>query len=161
MSKRLEVYQDVFTVTDTVTGLREFQSVASVTYLTSLVSYYYFYYDTFSEDSINKSRSVDYILDDLVTSTGIPFQDVASLQEWVAANLGPSGGGGGGGTSSSTSSITDYRSEFDVPSSYIYSGYNKDGTPFIIRYIDGVVTTAENVTDLESDWINRLILTYI
>jgi hypothetical protein len=151
VGKRLGVLDGIFTVTDTVDNRLEFQSEASVTFLQEFNGMYFFYYDTFINDSIHQSRSIDYTLDELETSTGQPFDTHEDLQDWIDENLG----------APSASSITDYRSDFDESSYYIYSGYNKNGTPFIIRYIAGVVTTAENVTNLTTDWDNRTNLIYI
>ncbi len=64
------------------------------------------------------------------------------------------GSGGGGGNT-----VTSYRS--DAVGTTIYAGYLLNGNPVITRYIEGVLATAQGVTDLETDWANRLNLTYV
>lgn len=56
--------------------------------------------------------------------------------------------------------IVDYRSEFEADD-YIYSGYLINSVIVIRRTKEGVDQFAQSLTDLEADWINRLILTYI
>tara|TARA_R110000772_G_C13307950_1_gene439565 strand:+ start:7460 stop:7840 length:381 start_codon:yes stop_codon:yes gene_type:complete len=60
----------------------------------------------------------------------------------------------------SPNEVEDYRSEFNTDG-YIYAGYNLNNLPVINRYKDGVEEFAQALTDLETDWINRLTLTYI
>lgn len=55
--------------------------------------------------------------------------------------------------------VTSYRSSFTSP--YVYSGFLLNGSPVITRYKDGLHQTAINVINLEVDWNNRLILTYL
>jgi len=55
--------------------------------------------------------------------------------------------------------LASYRS--DIVVSDIYSGYLLNSTPIIKKYNNGIETFAQGVTDLEPDWANRLILTYI
>lgn len=59
-----------------------------------------------------------------------------------------------------TNIVIDYRSSFEADL-YVYAGYLLNGTPVIEREKEGVTQTALSVTDLETDWVNRLILTYI
>jgi len=66
-------------------------------------------------------------------------------------------GVGGGGASNT---VTDYRSSIEVDG-YIYSGYIINDVPTIKRVIDNTEEFAQSVTNLETDWTNRLILTYI
>ena len=66
-------------------------------------------------------------------------------------------GSGGGGA---TNTVTDYRSNFETDNR-IYSGYNLNTVPTIIRVIDNTEETAQGVTNLTTDWDNRLNLTYI
>jgi|TARA_R110000772_G_scaffold8692_1_gene28786 hypothetical protein len=55
-------------------------------------------------------------------------------------------------------SLVDYRSSFD--DNYIYSGFLLNNGIIIKRSQDNVEEFAENTTDLEVDWSNRLNLTY-
>jgi hypothetical protein len=66
-----------------------------------------------------------------------------------------------GGTGGSSYSVTDYRSSFESSDGYIYSGYLLDTVETITRDIDGVYESATGLTDLETDWTNRLTLTYV
>jgi len=66
-------------------------------------------------------------------------------------------GTGSGGGSSNT--VTSYRS--DAVGLTVYAGYLLNSSPVITKYISGTITTAQGVTDLETDWANRLILNYI
>jgi len=59
----------------------------------------------------------------------------------------------------SANPITSYRS--DQTDFIIYSGWLDGVTPVIKKCDDGVETFATGLTDLETDWINRLSLTYI
>lgn len=56
--------------------------------------------------------------------------------------------------------VTDYRSSYEADG-YIYSGFLFNTIPLIKRCKDGVDVYATGVTDLEPDWINRLILSYV
>ena len=57
--------------------------------------------------------------------------------------------------------VINYRSSFESVDNKIYDGYILNGVSFITRTLDGVLENAINVTDLETDWNNRLNLTYI
>lgn len=59
----------------------------------------------------------------------------------------------------SVDSVTNYRSDNVLGN--VYAGYLLNSLPEITRYIDGVLTFAQGVTDLETDWANRLTLTYL
>lgn len=85
----------------------------------------------------------------LVSSNGILVED----KYYGIAAYGT--GSGGGGTNNT---VTSYRS--DAVGLTIYAGYLLNGNPVITKYVEGVLTTAEGVTDLETDWTNRLTLTY-
>jgi hypothetical protein len=153
MSKKLEVINGTFTITDTVTGKVDFRSLSAETFLNSFLGKYYFYYDIFIKDNIRRTRSVDYLLNELIDSGERPFITSEELIDWVSTNLGSS--------KLSVKEVTDYRSEFDFVTKYIYSGYNLDGIPAIIRYKAGGVEQATGVTNLTTDWNNRVTLTYI
>lgn len=153
MSKKLEVINGTFTVKDTATGKIEFRSLAEETFLNQFLGKYYFYYDIFVKDDIRRTRSVDYVLNDLISSSERPFITSEELIDWVTTNLGT--------TRLSVREVTDYRSEFDFSSKFIYSGYNLDGIPAIIRYKTGEVEQAVGVSNLTTDWDNRATLTYI
>lgn len=49
----------------------------------------------------------------------------------------------------------------DIVVSDLYTGYLINSVPTIKKYNAGVETFAQSVTDLETDWTNRLSLTYI
>ena len=70
------------------------------------------------------------------------------------------GGSGGGGTSTlQTNNISSYRCDLDV---YYYSGWLVDGSTIVIKRTDGDDDEfATGLTDLETDWANRVNLTYI
>tara|TARA_R110000796_G_scaffold236214_1_gene355452 strand:+ start:21559 stop:21945 length:387 start_codon:yes stop_codon:yes gene_type:complete len=55
-------------------------------------------------------------------------------------------------------SLVDYRSSFD--NNYIYSGFLLNNGIIIKRCQDSIEEFAENTTDLEVDWNNRLNLIY-
>jgi len=55
--------------------------------------------------------------------------------------------------------VTSYRS--DVDGSTVYSGYLLDSVITIKKCLNGVETFGQNLTNLETDWTNRLSLTYI
>ena len=56
--------------------------------------------------------------------------------------------------------VTDYVSEFEADL-YIYSGFILNLVPTIKRVKNSVVEYAQGVTDLPTDWANRLSLTYV
>ena len=58
-----------------------------------------------------------------------------------------------------TNITADYRQSFE-DDGYIYSGILLNGTPVIRRFKE-VEEVAQNVTDLEVDWIDKLTLTYV
>jgi len=63
------------------------------------------------------------------------------------------------GSDIAINSVNSYRSEFTDP--YVYSGYLLNGVPVIKRVVDNTEELAQGLTDLETDWTNRLTLTYI
>ena len=56
--------------------------------------------------------------------------------------------------------VEDYRSNFETDK-FIYSGFNLNLSPIIKRCKDNIEEFAQGVTDLETDWANRLSLTYV
>ena len=64
-------------------------------------------------------------------------------------------------TGSTGHTVTSYRSDFEETNKYVYAGYLLDGIITITRTINHVVENAQSLTNLETDWINRLVLTYI
>ena len=67
------------------------------------------------------------------------------------------GVGGGGGA---TNTVTSYRSSYESDG-YVYSGMLLNSSPYILRTINNTTEVATGLTDLETDWTNRLSLTYI
>ena len=57
--------------------------------------------------------------------------------------------------------VTDYRSSYESIDGKIYDGYLLDTVITITRELDGTIEQAQNLTNLEIDWTNRLTLTYI
>ena len=57
--------------------------------------------------------------------------------------------------------VTSHKSDFDAPSLFVYSGFLLNGIAIIKRTKENTEEFAQGVTDLETDWTNRLILTYI
>lgn len=55
--------------------------------------------------------------------------------------------------------VTNYRSSYD--GGWVYVGYELDGTAVIKRIQGSTEQTASSVTDLTTDWNNRITLTYI
>jgi hypothetical protein len=66
---------------------------------------------------------------------------------------------GGGGLDLNT--VTDYRSSFEIVDGKVYAGYLLNDVITITRTIDGNLESATNLTNLETDWTNRLSLTYV
>jgi len=56
-------------------------------------------------------------------------------------------------------SVIDYRSDYN--NLYVYSGFLLNNVPIIKRCKNGIEEKAQGINDLEADWLNRLILTYI
>lgn len=66
---------------------------------------------------------------------------------------------GGGGAANT---VTDYVSDYVVAEQKLYQGYNLNSSPVITRTdAAGTVETATGLTDLATDWPNRLSLTYV
>ena len=103
--------------------------------------------DSFTQDGITEFYDAVFTL---IASNGALEEDA---YYGICAYGTGSGGGGGGDT------VTSYRS--DAVGTTIYAGYLLNGNPVITRYIEGVLATAQGVTDLETDWANRLNLTYV
>lgn len=54
--------------------------------------------------------------------------------------------------------VTNYRSSYE--GGWLYVGYELDGTAVITRSQGTTTQTATGVTDLTTDWANRLIFNY-
>tara|TARA_B110000503_G_scaffold143238_1_gene243446 strand:+ start:3516 stop:4208 length:693 start_codon:yes stop_codon:yes gene_type:complete len=78
---------------------------------------------------------------------------MAENKYYGISNYGTGSGGG------SVNTVTSYRSS--AVGLTVYAGYLLNSSPVITRYISGTIATAQGVTDLETDWANRLTLTYI
>lgn len=57
--------------------------------------------------------------------------------------------------------VMDYRSSFEIVDGYVYSGYLLNGSPVVKRCNDLGNEFGQGVTNLNTDWTNRLLLTYI
>lgn len=62
-------------------------------------------------------------------------------------------------TTGAVGTVTEYRSSYES-NGYIYAGYLDETTIVIKRSLDGVITNASGLTDLETDFTNRFNLTY-
>jgi hypothetical protein len=89
--------------------------------------------------------------------TGTPDGLLLELDLGDLYDTGVLTGGGGG----AVNTVTNYRSSFEVDG-WIYAGYLLNSVEVIERELNGVTEVASDTTgNLEGDWINRLILTYI
>lgn len=102
--------------------------------------------DSFTQDGVTDFYDAAFTL---IASNGALEEDAY----YGICAYGTGSGGGGGAT------VTSYRSDADGLT--VYAGYLLNGNPVITRYIEGVLATAQGVTDLETDWANRLNLTYV
>ena len=59
-----------------------------------------------------------------------------------------------------TNTVTNYRSQFEIDLK-VYAGYILNDEIKITRVKDNLLETAINLVDLETDWNNRLNLTYV
>lgn len=66
-----------------------------------------------------------------------------------------------GGGATPINIVTEYRSNFEESDGKVYAGYLLNSVITITRTLDGVLENAINLTNLETDWTNRLTLTYI
>lgn len=78
---------------------------------------------------------------------------IQKINEWCVDNSG------GGGLVLNT--VEDYRSDFEPSDNRVYDGYYLNGVEVIGRTIDGNLEYAQNLSNLEADWANRLNLTYV
>jgi len=62
-------------------------------------------------------------------------------------------------TTGALETVTEYRSSYES-NGYIYAGYLDGSTIVIKRSLDGVITSASGLTNLETDFTNRFNLTY-
>lgn len=104
--------------------------------------------------------------DDKVLGTeGDPYGDLGSTKNhkvdtlylYMKQRLGDEGFPGG---VNGPNTVVQYRSSHE-DDGYIYEGYLYNTVPQINRILDNIIETAQGVTDLETDWANRLTLTYI
>lgn len=102
--------------------------------------------DSFTQDGVTDFYDAAFTL---IASNGALAED----EYYGICAYGTGSGGVGGDT------VASYRS--DAVGTTIYAGYLLNGSPVITRYIEGVIATAQGVTDLETDWANRLTLTYV
>jgi len=65
------------------------------------------------------------------------------------------------GPGGAINTVTSYRSSFEITDGKVYAGYLLNEGIVITRTIDGILENAQNLTNLEADWINRLNLTYV
>lgn len=105
---------------------------------------------------------------DLISSACVFYEGMSLLNTNIKTNdsveiaiqkIDQAIGTGGGGTPLNV--VEDYRSSFEEIDNRVYAGYNLNTLPAITRTIDGVLQNAINLTNLETDWANRLNLTYV
>lgn len=102
--------------------------------------------------------------DRMIGTEGDPLGQIGSTKNhsvdklylYTKQRLTDEGFSGGGGAANT---VTNYRSSFEADL-YIYDGFLLNTTPTIRRRKDNTTETAQGVTDLETDWTNRLSLTY-
>ena len=148
MAKRIEVIDGIFLITDTITSQIEVRTPATNIFHTEYVSRVFFFLQ--EEDE----RTLGYLWSDMVDENDDPFGSLQDLLDYLAANIGEAA------TPGAPSLVSLYRADYDIPSKYIYSGFLFNLVPTIRRTRDSVKTEAINVTDLTTDWANRLSLTY-
>ena len=117
----------------------------------------------------NKNELIKVRFENLLTFPTLTGSDVGYIF-WHTVNKKPYGwdgtvwvdlaqaGTGGGGA---TNTITDYRSAYESSDNKVYDGYLLNGVITITREKDSTIEFAQSLTNLETDWINRLNLTYI
>lgn len=147
MAKRIEVTNGVFLITDTISSAIEVRTPAeNITYTEYLSRIFFFL-------QIEDERTLGYLWSNFVDSGDNPFGALQDLLDWLDTSIGDA-------VTTPHVQITEYRADFDTPSLYIYSGYLRDFVPIILRTKDSLEDYATGVTDLETDWTNRLSLTY-
>ena len=67
----------------------------------------------------------------------------------------------GGGGAGAQNTVTEYRSDYESLDEYVYAGYLLNAVITITKTKDSIVLNAQSLTDLDTDWNNRLALTYI
>ena len=87
-------------------------------------------------------------------NNGDDYPRIWTGTKWLLLGLTTVGGG-------ATYTVTQYRDSYEADAKF-YQGYLKDTTIVITRTdVDGIIETAQGLTDLATDWTNRLTLTYI
>jgi hypothetical protein len=87
------------------------------------------------------------------------LEEQIKLRKQIELTSGGGGGIGGGTSTLQTNNISDYRCDLNV---FFYSGWLQDGSTIFIQRTDGDDEQfATGLTDLESDWANRLNLNYV
>lgn len=102
-----------------------------------------------------------------IEDEGVQVVAAASTLNFIGANVVASDAGSGqidvtvsGGGAGNT--ITGYVSDYVVSEQKLYQGWESNGTPSIRRTDEtGTVELAQSVTNLATDWPNRLSLTYV
>ena len=149
--KRIEIIDNKFTITDVDSSVIEFQhSAIEVKHFFSN-DLIFFYYEVLGEADFNKIRSRGYDPTELVDDQGGTYLNYTEFLSW--SNLNTDTG------FSANNNVSDYISEYENDL-YIYSGFLLNEVPTIKRTKDSVYQLAVGVTDLPTDWSNRLTLTY-
>ena len=114
-----------------------------------------------SEESIESSnitieesnQEVTLLIEESTSNLNIEISEITETVSIKVEDVGIKGDNG-----ATTSSLISYRSDYD--NLYIYSGFVLDGVHIIKRTKDNSEEFAENVVDLEIDWLDRLNLIY-
>lgn len=149
MAHRIEVVSGIFSITDTITSVVELSSPASNVFFTELSGRIFFFLRAENE------RTLGYLWSDFVDADDNPFASLQDVIDYLDTSLGDAALPG------VSSKVDDYRADFEVTDEYIYSGFNFNLVPTILRTKDSVVEVAQGVTNLTTDWTNRLSLTYL
>jgi len=87
------------------------------------------------------------------------LEEQIKLRKQIELTSGGGGAIGGGSSTLQTNNISEYRCDLNV---FYYSGWLQEGSTIFIKRTDGDDEQfATGLTDLETDWANRLNLNYV
>jgi hypothetical protein len=148
MAKRIEVIDGVFLITDTISSVIEVRTPATNIFHTEYSGRIFFFLQ--EEDE----RTLGYLWSDFVDSSNNPFGSLQDLLNYLDANIGEAALPG------VNSTVLYYREDYELSDKYIYSGFVLDNVSVIARRKDSVYERALGVTNIGTDWANRLTFTY-
>ena len=138
----------IFLITDTISSVIEIRTPATNIFHTEYIGRIFFFLQ------IEDERTLGYLWSDMVDGDSNPFASLQDFLDWITTSIGEAA------TPGASSLVSSYRADYEVSDGYIYSGFLQNLVPIIRRTKDSIKTQAIGVTDLTTDWTNRLTLNW-